>query len=462
MEIEVPSYILGKEIYNGKNFSEVYFDYGKENLYQSYWAKKLFGKDSISIKVVRLIPNEKYIKNLCKKLIKNQKKIKNKSVHEISEIIRKVGEEIKEDTEFKKIEKLLSVLYGRSPEVVRLETKMLIDGMISNNEIINSQVGGINKLEERDPIGLIYDILSGNTAIIPIQIIYSKLCRNSDFIKTASGDPITAVEIAKRLGNEDKHIGKSLVVTYFPGNLKNMHELLISEADKVVVYGGEESVKTVSKLSEKYRKYFVDHGPRRALIYCENPKNIGEKIIQDVIPFEQIACVSPYLIFVKESILEKVGKQILNASIKYSKLYPPTPNWQEVHRKEKYWKELGATIYTNKALLKEKKDNYFRVALLPENLNIEKVENELLADSTYRFVFLKPVKDENEVIDYLNKTKLRDYISRVGTDNNVLKNYVSENMSKACVCKIGKLCYIAPNEKHDGYYDLLELIKSVE
>ena len=462
MEIEIPAYILGKEIYRDKNFSEVWFDYGKENLYQSYWAKKLFCESSISIKVPKLIPNEKYIKNLCKKLRKNQKKIKNKSVREISEIIRKVGEEMKEDAEFKEIEKLLSVLYGRSLEVVKLETKMLIDRMISNNEIINFQVGGIDKLEKRDPIGLIYDILAGNTAIVPIQIIYSKLCRNSDFIKIASGDPITAVEIAKRLGNEDKHIGKSLVIAYFPGNLEDMHKLLISEADKVVVYGGKESVETVSKLSKKYGKEFVDHGPRRALIYCGNPENVGEKIVQDIIPFEQTACISPYIIFVEKDISEMVGKQILNASRKYSKLYPPTPNWQEVRRKENYWKELGAAIYTNKMLFKEKKDNYFRVALLPENLNIEKFENKLLAHSTYRFVFLKPVENENEVIDYLKKTKLKNYISRIGTDNILLKTYVSKNMPKACVCEIGKLCYIAPNEKHDGYYDLLELLKSAE
>jgi len=136
MEIKIPSYILGKEIYKDKKFSEVHFEYGKENLYQYYWAKKLFGDDSISLKVTRLISNEKYIEKLCEKLRKNQKKIKNKSVREISEIIKKVGEEMKENTEFKEIEKILSVLYGRSPKVVELETKMLIEGMISNSKLI--------------------------------------------------------------------------------------------------------------------------------------------------------------------------------------------------------------------------------------------------------------------------------------------------------------------------------------
>jgi len=269
------------------------------------------------------------------------------------------------------------------------------------------------------------------------------------------------VEIAKRLGEEDKHIGKSLAVTYFPGDLKDMHKLLISKVDKIVVYGGKESVETVNSLSKKYRKQLIDHGPRRAVIYCENSNNI-EKIIYDIIPFEQTACISPYVIFVKEDILNDVIKQILNTSKEHSRLYPPTPNWQEVHRKEKYWKELGATIYTSKSLFKEKKDNYFRVVVLPKNLNIEKVENELLADSIYRFIFLKPVKDENEVIDTLNKTKSRNFISRVGTDNDLLKTYVFKNMPKACPCDIGKLCHIAPNEKHDGYYDLLELIKSTK
>ena len=156
MEIEVPSYILGKEIYNSKNFSEVYFDYGKENLYQSYWAKKLFGKDFVSIKVLRLIPNEKYIKNLCKKLIKNQKKIKNKSVHEISEIIRKVGEEIKEDTEFKKIMSFSpsGILISNGPgnpkksektiRVVKklMDSEMPIFGICLGNQILSLAAGG--------------------------------------------------------------------------------------------------------------------------------------------------------------------------------------------------------------------------------------------------------------------------------------------------------------------------------
>ena len=465
---EVPSYILGEEVYEGEGFSKAIFEYGDNNPYQSYWVRKLFKEDSISLEVSQLSSKEK-VRDLCRKIRKNHKKIKNKSVKEISEIIKKVGEEMKEDKEFQETKKLLSVLYGRSPEVVEIEIEMLTNGMINNREVIETQAGGIEKLEERKPVGLVYNILAGNTAIIPIQICYSKLCRNVDFIKTASGDPAMAIELGKRLGKEDKTIEESLIITYFPGERKDFHELLVSEADKVVVYGGMETIENVRALSKKYGKSFVDHGPRRAFWYIgKTSEKIGDKILQDVIPFEQTACVSPYIGFVNEkNDIESIAKQILNASIDYSEKFPPTPNWEEVRRKESFWEEKGAKVYTPMQVLREQRksprkrmDNYTRVVILPEDLDIKENEDELLDDSVYRFIFLKPVKNEKEVINYLEETGLRNYISRVGIENGeALKEYVQRNMPKAEICEIGRICFISPYEKHDGYYDLLEISK---
>ncbi len=468
--INIPAYVLGKEVYKNSDFSKVTFEYGNENPYQAYWAKKLFGEDSISLEVTQLdSSNGNKIEDICKNLRKNQQKSANRSVTEISEIIKKVGEEMKEDKEFGETEKLLSVLYGRAPEVVELETKMLTDGMIYNEHLIDAQTGGFEKLEERKPVGLVYDVLAGNAAIVPIQITYSKLCRNGDFVKTASGDPIMTIEVARRLGKEDRDIGESLAVVYFPGEAENLHNSIVSEADKSVVYGGIESVEAIENLSKKYGKEFVDHGPRRAFWYIgENSGEVGSRIVQDVIPFEQVSCISPYIGYIADgNNIEEIAKQILTANVEYSKQFLPTPNWQEVHKKEIYWGEKGAEIYNPMQVLKEqgkpireRKDNYSRVVVLPRDLDIKEVEESLLKDSTYRFIFLKPVKDEEEVVDYLGGTELRNYISRVGIENGEsLKKYVSENMPKASACDLGKVCYIAPNEKHDGYYDLLEISK---
>ncbi|MBW3552841.1 MAG: hypothetical protein KY466_04995 [Gemmatimonadetes bacterium] len=217
-------------------------------------------------------------------------------------------------------EALLPDATGYSPPMIRL----ILDRMTAEwsrdelTRLLEVELGGAAPLDGFAPrssgtsataLGprLAFHVFSGNVPGVAVtSLVRALLVKAPSFGKLAAGEPVLPVLFARALSAVDPLLGDAVAVTYWPGGEPEPERVLVSAADTLVVYGGEDAVAALRSRSRPDQRLVV-HGPRISIgAIGSGPLEGGlegtaRRAARAVATFDQQGCVSPHWIWVEGS-----------------------------------------------------------------------------------------------------------------------------------------------------------------
>jgi len=149
---------------------------------------------------------------------------------------------------------------------------------------------------------LAFHVFAGNVPGVAITAaVRSLLVRAATLAKTASDEPLLPALFARALAAADPGLGRCIAVTYWPGGRDDLNAAAAGAADAVVVYGGEEAVRTLRGMTAPDQR-FVAHGPRVSfgLVGREADHTTAARVARATAVFDQHGCVSPHVVYVED------------------------------------------------------------------------------------------------------------------------------------------------------------------
>ncbi|GAB4319861.1 MAG: hypothetical protein Kow0069_23520 [Promethearchaeota archaeon] len=200
--------------------------------------------------------------------------------------------------------------------IVPLWTKPVMEALLSKD------LGGKEFLEQwvpmptgirlhAQPLGLVYHSLAGNSFNLGMTSLFNgMLTKNVNLVKLAREAPYFTVRLAESIKEVDRKIAKELAVLYWRGQDSEIFDALFNsgDVDAVLAWGGLFSIQEIRRRAYQYGIKVIDYGPKlsfsiiseEALTNPDLMRELARKISMDVAIFNQKACLSPRVVFIKE------------------------------------------------------------------------------------------------------------------------------------------------------------------
>ncbi|MDT8370140.1 MAG: acyl-CoA reductase, partial [Longimicrobiales bacterium] len=150
------------------------------------------------------------------------------------------------------------------------------------------------------PSELTLTISSGTVPGVSVTAaIRSLLVGSGTLVKPGAGDLVLPLLFARALGEVDAELADALAVIYWPGGEDDLEDRALADADRVVVYGGSETIRSVrTRASTSATLVEYRHRVGIAVIGVERASPaeldaLAEGLADAVVPCEQRGCVSP-------------------------------------------------------------------------------------------------------------------------------------------------------------------------
>jgi hypothetical protein len=189
--------------------------------------------------------------------------------------------------------------------------------------------------------GIVCHWMAGNVPTLGIySVIESLLCKNANILRIPEDSITTVYELLRLLDDiiiefqgkaySSKVLLKNIVLIYFNSQNHKLNNKMSLIADARVVWGGKEAVDSISILPKKTTCKDLVFGPKYsfAVFHKSAIESLGfekylEKLVMDIITFNQKACSSPQMLFLEKSTLSinEVGKMLSRAFEKLLKRY---------------------------------------------------------------------------------------------------------------------------------------------
>lgn len=219
----------------------------------------------------------------------------------------------------RKMEKLLPVVTGYDPEMVRLgltgylksfrrsQLQRFLSEDFANPQILDAfqpaVKGGLAKAHGPD---LLLHVWAGNVPGLPLWSLISGLLVKAGAIgKVPSAEPLMAGWFAKLIAEIDPRLGECLAVVWWKGGDQASEQVWLKQADTVVAYGGNEALAAIRERLPVTTR-FLPHGHKigfgmiaRAALDTRKAGPLARLAAQDVMRWEQQGCYSPQMLFVE-------------------------------------------------------------------------------------------------------------------------------------------------------------------
>ncbi|SDY57760.1 Acyl-CoA reductase (LuxC) [Modestobacter sp. DSM 44400] len=149
-------------------------------------------------------------------------------------------------------------------------------------------------------------VFAGNVPGLPAwNIICALLVKSATLGKSASGEPLFPVLLARSLAEEDPDLGRCLAVAPWPGGAADVEAAAFARSDAVTVTGGQAAVQSVTArvptgvpvIAYGHKVSFAVVG-REALALNRYP-DTARRVARDVSQYDQQGCLSPHVVFVE-------------------------------------------------------------------------------------------------------------------------------------------------------------------
>ena len=263
--------------------------------------------------------------SIAKKLFLKKRRAHDRPIDDMIEVIHNVGE-LWKDPYYKPRKEALEVISMLTGQSIQLCTAEL-DGnlMMWNKKIVEGylakELGGKSILDQwitkgpiklhAQPQGLIYHSIAGNAfSVGMMSLYYGLMTKNVNLLKLARDEPYFTVKLAQSIQDVDKKVAKELAVLYWRGRESDIFDELFNSGhvNCILAWGGLRSIQEIRQRANRYGIKIIDHGPKFSysiLSECvlknqEEMRGVAQKLALDVALWNQRACVSPRVIYIKE------------------------------------------------------------------------------------------------------------------------------------------------------------------
>lgn len=318
--------------------------------------------------------------------------------------------------------------------------------------------------EKWQPLGVLVQILSGNDLALPILSAFEGLI-------TGNINLIRLSRKSSRLTEQFFNLFKSFKSTQkwsdrihffsIASDDKTNFKKLLSLADGVVAWGGEEALSEIKQMSPSGAR-FIDWGHRISFAYFSEStwkkNNNYDLLVKDVCIFNQQSCSSPQVAYFEGASFKdliQIGKMIEHSFIKTSDQFrwiePDLSEWAEINKNERILIAERSIKAGFTDLISHAK---FRLWIDSRTA--------LRASPLYRTLWIKPI-DRNQIVEALRPMK--NYLQTVGLDceKNELADIYNKLLASGAsrVRPIGEMQDGYMGEPHDGHRALIRYVKRV-
>lgn len=156
------------------------------------------------------------------------------------------------------------------------------------------------------PQGLVCHWIAGNVPLLGMfSWAVSMLLGNSNVIRLSSrqGNFVgPLLELLSTLSPAARAIAEETLVVSFDRDNRQAHELMSQAADVRVAWGAQEAVEAIRSLPARWGCEDIAFGPRVSLAVVDPAEMHGtllDRLTTDIIYFDQMACSSPQVLYVK-------------------------------------------------------------------------------------------------------------------------------------------------------------------
>lgn len=163
------------------------------------------------------------------------------------------------------------------------------------------------------PKGVLLHVTAGNVFLSSIDsLIMGFLTKNISLVKVSSRNLFFPVYFAEKLARFDKQnvLADKFAVLHWKGGEETKETFIKRKVNAIVAWGGEEMIASYQKNLPGHVK-LLDFGPKISIqvitasgLRNKNLNTVAEKIIADIIPWDQGACASPQNLYIEDSVDE--------------------------------------------------------------------------------------------------------------------------------------------------------------
>jgi len=223
--------------------------------------------------------------------------------------------------------------------------------------------------------GIVCHWMAGNVPTLGIySVIESLLCKNANILRVPEKSVTIVYELLRLLEDitieyqgqtySSKVLLRNIVLIYFSSENHNLNSKMSLTADARVIWGGKEAVDSISLLPKKTTCKDLMFGPKysfavfhKSAIESLDFERYLEKLVMDIITFDQKACSSPQVIFVEKTnlFINEIGKSLSKAFEKVLKRYKnfsleEAISAKIINKRGEYLLSLDKMIYKSKGL----------------------------------------------------------------------------------------------------------------
>ncbi len=272
------------------------------------------------------IYNKEEVMQVAETLYQRKRRAHDRSIDDLIEIFDNIGK-LWSNQNYdlrKEALEILPMTTGQSRQLCELELDSAL--LMYNKKYVetqlNEELGGKKILDSwvpagkirlhAQPQGLVFHNMAGNAFILSMGSLYMGIIAKSvNIVKLAREEPYFGVKFAESIAEVDKKLGKELAVLYWSGSRSEIFDSLFNSGyvDCVMAWGGLQSIEDIRRRAYRFGVKIIDHGPKLSFGIISDEmmqkpdlmQNVARKIATDVVLFNQKACMSPRVIYIKEN-----------------------------------------------------------------------------------------------------------------------------------------------------------------
>lgn len=397
-------------------------------------------------------------------------------IEDIIELLDAFSYEWKEDSQsFNEALPRLVQESGFSEEDTR-KTLALLPGLLKQESLLRRVQGEFSKIEVLNrfvklpsqsalvraiPQGTLLHVTAGNVFLSSIDsLIMGFLTKNLSIVKVSSQNTYFPNFFAERLRAFDRKniLADKFSILHWKGGDEKTESLMKTKVDTIIAWGGEEMLSSYRKNLPPHVK-LLDFGPKisfqlvtKAGLQHKGLSAVAQKIVADIIPWDQGACASPQNLYLEEGINEEdILRAIDLAFLEAPKRGEISEDEATEILKEQYrgfYSELmenGKVIKGNEHLIHREENRLLKPSPLHRSLIVKRFK-----DKEELFTLLEPFSYYLQSCSYLLSEKEHEsYLNTLALTG--IKRFAP----------LGTVTYGMDGAPHDGRFVLRELVKFI-
>lgn len=208
------------------------------------------------------------------------------------------------------------------------KTLGLLPGLLSKESLLKRLNGEFTKIGVLDgftklpgssakvravPQGLLLHVTAGNVFLSSIDsLVMGFLTKNLSLLKTSGQNRFFPLYFAEKLlaFDRNKILSDKFAILYWKGGDTDTETFIKWKVNTIIAWGGEEMISSYQKDLPKHVK-LLDFGPKISLqviskegLLDKDIAIVADKIVSDIVPWDQGACASPQNLYLEEGIDE--------------------------------------------------------------------------------------------------------------------------------------------------------------